>query len=61
MAQIALTLADMPDGKVDIQIFVSDVVEGAPFTTAQELMKLMLNAAANEADSMLVIDESTAH
>ena len=61
MAQIALTLVDAPDGKVNIQIYVSDMVEGAPLTAAQELMKLMLNAAANEADSMTIVAEPTTH
>lgn len=48
MAQIALTFVDTKDGKVDIQVYLNDVVEGAPPTFAQKLVQAMLQAAKDE-------------
>jgi hypothetical protein len=49
MAHIAITFADQPDGKVDIKVYLDQVVEGAPDTPAQKLVKTMLHAAQKEA------------
>ncbi len=48
MAQIALTFVDTEDGKVDIQVYLNDIVEGAPPTPAQKLAQAMLLAAKEE-------------
>ena len=48
MAHIAITFADQPDGKVDIQVYLDGIVEGAPPTPAQKLAQGMLQAAKDE-------------
>lgn len=48
MAQIAITFADQPDGKVDIQVYLDGIVEGAPPSPAQKLAQTMLQAAKEE-------------
>ena len=47
MAKIAITVVDQPDGKVDIKVYVGEIVEGAPLTVAQKLAKTMMIAAAD--------------
>lgn len=50
MAHIALTFSDALDGKVDIQVYLDGVVEGAPATPAQKLAQSMLQAAKDETE-----------
>jgi hypothetical protein len=50
MANIAITFSDAPDGKVDIQVYLDGVVEGAPPTPAQKLAQDMLQGAKGEAE-----------
>lgn len=50
MAQIAITFADQPDGKVDIQVYLDGIVEGAPPSPAQKLAQAMLQAAKDETE-----------
>jgi hypothetical protein len=49
VARIAITFADQPDGLVDIQVYLDDIVEGAPPTPAQKLATAMLQSAKDEA------------
>lgn len=50
MAHIAITFADQPDGKVDIQVYLDGIVEGAPASPAQQLAQAMLQAAKVETE-----------
>jgi hypothetical protein len=50
MAQIAITFCDQPDGKVDIQVYLAGIVEGAPPSPAQKLAQAMLQAAKVETE-----------
>lgn len=50
MAHIAITFADQPDGKVDIQVYLDDIIEGAPLSPAQKLAQAMLQAAKDETE-----------
>jgi hypothetical protein len=45
MAHIAITFVDAEDGKVDIQVYLDGIVEGAPPSPAQKLAQSMLQAA----------------
>jgi hypothetical protein len=47
MAKIAMTFADQPDGKVEIQVYLDGVVEGSP-SPAQRLAQAMLKAAKED-------------
>lgn len=50
MAQIAITFADQPDGKVNIHVYLDGIVEGAPPSPAQKLAQTMLQAAKDETE-----------
>lgn len=50
MAHIAITFVDQPDGLVDIQVFLGDIVEGAAPTPAQKLASAMLKSAKEESE-----------
>jgi hypothetical protein len=52
MAQIAITLADQPDGRVNVAVYLDGVVEGQPSTPAQVLAKAMLRAASEESSQV---------
>lgn len=53
MARIAITFADQPDGLVDIQVYLDDIVEGTPLTPAQKLAQVMLQAAGQAAPATI--------
>lgn len=56
MAQIAITFVDQPDGKVDVQVYLDGLVEGAPPTPAQKLAQAMLQAAKEEVTGVTDIE-----
>ncbi len=45
MAKIAITLADMPNGKVDIAMYIDEATTTGPQGPAETLAKAMLLAA----------------
>lgn len=58
MAQIAITFADQPDGKVDVQVYLDGIVEGEPPTPAQKLATAMLQAAKEEVTEVADIEQT---
>lgn len=52
MAIVAITVADMPNGKPEITVFTEGQVEGEPLSPAFKLAVAMMKAGRGDAEDM---------